>query len=243
MSGLYCPRIHRQSGFSLIELMIAMLIGLFLLFGVVQIFMGSRLTYQAHEGIGRIQENGRFAIEIMSRQVRMAGFRSQPLSGTSLAAVNGRNNVAAGGTDNALAGTDKLILVYQGATDGGTTNCLGNAVTANATTTVVFLVDANRTLRCAVDPANIDEAVGQPILEGVSDMQLLFGEQTIDSSTNPPTRSYRYVTANNVTTWGSVISVRIQLSVDSVETFNPDLPDDGRLALPYSTTVTIRNRT
>ncbi|MCD9029781.1 PilW family protein [Luteimonas sp. BDR2-5] len=63
----------RVRGFSLIELMIAMLIGLLLLIGVVQLFSASRAAYQLSEGMSRVQENGRFAIDFLQRDTRMAG--------------------------------------------------------------------------------------------------------------------------------------------------------------------------
>ncbi len=243
----FANSIHRHRGFSLIELMIALVIGLFLMLGVIQIFAGSRLSYQVHEGIGRIQENGRFGIEILSRQIRMAGYRSSfrlsdaTVFGVGNRIIDGRNNVAGGGADSVVAGSDKLIIRYQGATDGTTVDCLGNALGGGTTGVMVFMVNANRALHCAVNPGNIDTAVGQPLLEGVTDMQLLFGERTVNVATSPPAEQFRYVTANNVTAWDNVISVRIVLSVDSIQSVDPDLPN-GRLVIPYSSTVTIRNR-
>lgn len=59
-------------GFTLVELMVALAIGLLLTIGVVQIFSASRSTYQLDEGLARAQENGRFAIEFMSREIRHA---------------------------------------------------------------------------------------------------------------------------------------------------------------------------
>lgn len=230
-----------QRGFSLVELMVALLISLFMLIGVVQIFTGSHRSFKLHEGLSRVQENGRFAIEVLGRQIRMAGFRSQPLTGSSFNAIDGRNNVSAGGDDEARAGTDKLILRFEGALDGTTVNCLGNSVTSGSPVVVVFLVGEDRSLRCAVNPADIDKAVGQPLIQGVTDMQLLFGERVINTSTTPPTRQYRYVTADNVSVWSDVVSVRIELFTDSVSHIDPTLPD-GRLVLPYISTVTLRNR-
>ena len=70
------PRVtlrHRQAGLSLIELMIAMVIGLVLILGLVQVFGASRQAYQLSQGIARNQENGRFAVDFLSRDLRMAG--------------------------------------------------------------------------------------------------------------------------------------------------------------------------
>ncbi|MET0756352.1 MAG: prepilin-type N-terminal cleavage/methylation domain-containing protein, partial [Pseudoxanthomonas sp.] len=60
-------------GLSLIELMIAILIGLILLVGVIQVFAAARTAYQLSTGLARAQENGRFAIDYLQRDIRMAG--------------------------------------------------------------------------------------------------------------------------------------------------------------------------
>ena len=60
-------------GMSLIELMIALLIGLILLIGVIQVFSASRASYQLSQGVARNQENGRFAMDFLSRDLRMVG--------------------------------------------------------------------------------------------------------------------------------------------------------------------------
>ncbi len=68
------PRgVRHQAGLSLIELMIALLIGLVLILGLIQVFAASRQAYQLSQGIARNQENGRFAMDFLSRDLRMAG--------------------------------------------------------------------------------------------------------------------------------------------------------------------------
>lgn len=63
-----------EQGFSLVELMIALLIGLIISVGVVQIFSATRATYQLDESLARAQENGRFALEFLTHDVRHAGY-------------------------------------------------------------------------------------------------------------------------------------------------------------------------
>ncbi len=63
---------HHQ-GFSLIELMIGMVIGLILLLGVVTIFTSTQRVNNTEENLSRIQENARLAFDIMARDIRMAG--------------------------------------------------------------------------------------------------------------------------------------------------------------------------
>lgn len=63
-----------QAGFSLVELMIAMLISLFLLGGVIQVFSGSKQTYRLNEGMARLQENVRYAFDRISADLAAAGY-------------------------------------------------------------------------------------------------------------------------------------------------------------------------
>ena len=62
-----------QQGLSLIELMISLLMSLFILAGLVTVFSLNRATYQTDEGMARLQENGRFALDFLTRDIRSAG--------------------------------------------------------------------------------------------------------------------------------------------------------------------------
>lgn len=61
-------------GMSLIELMIALVIATVLIGGMLQIFMATKASYQLQQGVARVQENGRFAMQLIERSVRMAGY-------------------------------------------------------------------------------------------------------------------------------------------------------------------------
>tara|TARA_R110001583_G_scaffold26571_7_gene95838 strand:- start:5265 stop:6203 length:939 start_codon:yes stop_codon:yes gene_type:complete len=66
--------ISKQSGFSLIELMIAMALGLLVMFSVLQIFTASMQSTVIQNAFARVQENGRMSIELISRDIRVADF-------------------------------------------------------------------------------------------------------------------------------------------------------------------------
>ncbi len=66
--------LHKQTGLSLIELMISITLGLVLMAGVVQMFVSSKTVFTTQQSLSRIQETGRLAIEFLSRDIRMAGF-------------------------------------------------------------------------------------------------------------------------------------------------------------------------
>jgi len=71
VSGMGRPEI--ESGFSLVELMISLVLGLILTLGVTQIYLSSSDTYRLTDGLARIQENARFASEFLGREIREAG--------------------------------------------------------------------------------------------------------------------------------------------------------------------------
>ena len=66
--------IKQQQGLSLIELMVALVISVFLLGGVVQVYTANKSTYRFSEAMSRIQENARYSLDTMARDLRMAGF-------------------------------------------------------------------------------------------------------------------------------------------------------------------------
>ncbi len=63
-----------QQGMSLIELLIAMIIGMLLTAGAIQLFISNKATYKIENSLSRLQETGRFVVEAMAREIRMAGY-------------------------------------------------------------------------------------------------------------------------------------------------------------------------
>ena len=67
-------RTRRCQGFSIVEMMVAMVISLILLAGVAQIFLSSRQNFTLQNTLGRQQENGRYASNTIARDLRRAGY-------------------------------------------------------------------------------------------------------------------------------------------------------------------------
>lgn len=60
-------------GFTLIELMVAMLLGLIVIAGVGSVFLANQRTYRTNHALGDVQDGARMAFELMARDVRDAG--------------------------------------------------------------------------------------------------------------------------------------------------------------------------
>jgi len=64
----------RQAGFSILELMIALLLGVVVVSGIVQLFVGNSRTYELVNAQSRLQENARYAFEFITAAARNAGY-------------------------------------------------------------------------------------------------------------------------------------------------------------------------
>jgi len=62
-----------SSGFSLIELMVAMVLGLIVVSGVISVFLANQRTYRTNQALSDVQDGSRIAFEMMARDIREAG--------------------------------------------------------------------------------------------------------------------------------------------------------------------------
>ena len=65
---------HKQNGLSLVELMIAVTLGLLLTGAVVSFFTQTKRSYLENDNYSRMQENARFAMDILAQDLMHAGF-------------------------------------------------------------------------------------------------------------------------------------------------------------------------
>lgn len=83
-------RFKQQQGTTLVELMVALAIGSFLMIGAVQIYNQSRQAFVVNDSIARVQETAQFAMDIIEQDIRMASnwgrtSRSLAIEGRSIA--------------------------------------------------------------------------------------------------------------------------------------------------------------
>ena len=199
--------IKRQSGIGLVEIMVSMVIALFLLLGIGTIFITTRSTYGDQQGLSNLQDNERLAMFMLTNVIQTGGYFPDPLTTTATASlpvtapyvVAGQ---AVSGTEGGAA-PDTVRARFVTASGDGIGSCNGGANTSGANVLVdnVFDISGN-TLRCAVNGAN-----PQPLVTGVSDMQVLYGVDTTSSGS-----ATAYVNAGAVANWNNVKSVRITLT-------------------------------
>jgi len=69
----------RERGFTLVELMVSLVLGLILTGGVVALFIQSRQSFAIDENVARMQDHARFAMNELARDIRMASYVTEPL--------------------------------------------------------------------------------------------------------------------------------------------------------------------
>ena len=87
-------RYTQQTGLTLVELMVALAIGSFLILGAVQIYNQSRQAFVINESIARVQETAQFALDTLEADIRMASNFGRTSAGLSIegASVPGDEN-------------------------------------------------------------------------------------------------------------------------------------------------------
>lgn len=120
MNPFLRPCLHRktdQHGLSLVELMVAMVLGLVLIGGVVGIYLASRASGRTERGLSDVQETGRFAFAFMAPDIRLAGYlgcsRGNPNPTLTNALTNSTDYIYRFAIGTGIRGFD--------ATPGGTT--------------------------------------------------------------------------------------------------------------------------
>jgi len=111
LSHARAVRVHgRTAGFGLIELMVAMVLGLIVLGAAFAVFMSNQNTFRANEGINRIQESARVAFELISRDIKAAG--GSACSNVSIVETTDGNSVAF--RDTPVVGTGAELTAVSG---------------------------------------------------------------------------------------------------------------------------------
>lgn len=237
-------RFAKQQGLSLIELMIAMLLGLVLMTGVINIFLSSSQTYRLQDALFRVQETSRFALEIMKTDLRSSGF--DDFLGT-YGVLKNLNQRSVFGVEQGLPSTPEIA-----------------ANSVNGRVSDVMLVDGSETpAGLAVYYVAPDAAAnGQlalfrnnaAIAENVEGLNIQYGVDT-DSDRFP--NRFADATAITAAEWssGGIVAVKLDLLLAAGEPglvsdppaalpapFNGVNISDGRLYRMFSTTVALRNK-
>ena len=220
------------SGLALPELMVALAIGLVLILASTALLMLTRSTYLLTDDRARVEESGRYALDIISQAVRQAGYRDWSAAGavvTAWPAVTGldarslrdASDGLAGPYGTTVNGSDALALRFDGNASGsGDTvmkNCAGASVPADgpgAGWSIFYVANdsiGEPELRCKYWTANGWNS--DALVRGVDGFQVLYALDN-DPVDNTPRR---YMNASAVVLaqdgWRRVAALKVALLV------------------------------
>ncbi|MEQ5836529.1 PilW family protein [Marinobacter sp. NFXS9] len=252
----------KQKGLSLIELMIAMTLGLILMAGVVRIFLSSKQTYTVVTAQSQAQENARVVTHFLGRGLRHAGYWSDPTVARDFddRLGFGEDEVITATNNDATNNSDTVTIRYNGAADGAIHTCLnGQPDETEIAVDRYFIAPASGSeqvagLRCqsqifAIGSSTAKSNTTQTLIVGVENLQIELG-------LGDEMRVKEYVSPDEVTDWTEVKSIRYAVLATSnqdtagqKDTRSYQLIDgetvngagDKRLRLVQKDTVFLRN--
>jgi type IV pilus assembly protein PilW len=209
---------HTQ-GFTLLELMIAMTIGLFLAGALITVVQTNKTVFLNQNQLEQMQDSQRMAMTLMADVIQSAGYFPQPwvntLGGTLTASGAFANSQAITGVYSAATPGDKISVRYMTAPQDGILNCsglsnanpVGGANVIYVNTFAVQTVGTSGQLICTMN------GIQYNLVSGVTNLSVLYGVKTnaAASGNNVDT----YMNATQVTAggyWQSIISVQIILT-------------------------------
>jgi len=252
----YAVRAH---GFTLVELMVAVVISVFLIGGLLTLVQTMKQTTTVQSGLSQLQDGERYAVELLNDSIQAAGDYPNatiggqaatfpainiPVAPTGSTLVFAQGQVIAGADTASPAGS---VLGARYMTSGtaavypdGLISCAGNTSPTPVTWINVFYVDGGGNLQCqltTIDAAGNQTITTIPLVNGITAMQVLYGERT---NTSSPTMSVdSYLTATQTTALAPVVNSNWQpgwnqvRSVQVTFTFtNPLANLAGQAAVP-----------
>lgn len=229
-------RARGQRGFSIIELMIAMLIALFLLGGLVTLVVGSRRSNGTQSALSQLQDNERVAMTLIANVVQKAGYFPYPTTATGGQTINSflTENYAGisfivsqvvGGT-YAAGGPDTFGIRYfapASDTNAAIINCAGQSNTGTASNlwyTNVFSIGTSNGvsyLQCQVRSTSGGTLTVTPtvnLIPNVTNMQVLYGIGSTAGAANNDFSVVQYLNANQISgnAWLNVTCIKVTLT-------------------------------
>lgn len=209
------PARRLQAGFSLLELLIALTIGVFLLAGIAAVLAVTRQNFNAQAGMGQLQDDQRIAVNMLVSAIEHAGYYYNPQDDTALTSfplaapfVNEGHSVA--GSSGSAGWADSISIRYVQSPAGTSSSdfmedCNGISNTGSVAVLSVntFTLDGQNQLTCAVgsNPA-------KPLAAGISSFTVLYG---VDADKDRSVDFYLPALAMTATYWALVGSVQVSI--------------------------------
>jgi type IV pilus assembly protein PilW len=204
-----------QRGFTLLEIMIAMTIGLFLAGALVTVVQTNKRVFLNQNQLEQMQDGERMAMTLMADVIQSAGYFPDPttntLGGTLVLSGAFANSQAITGNYTAAAPGDTISVRYMTASGDNILNCSGLSNTSGANTIYVnkFAVVPGVPSGQLVCTMN---GTAYTLVNGVTNLTVLYGVKTNAAAAGNNVDEYLNAGQMTPANWQNVISVQISLT-------------------------------
>lgn len=242
---------HKQA-FSLIEIMIASLLGIILIAGLMQIFLSIKKTYQLQQALAIIQENGRYVTYLLNQNIRMAGFdQCEDTEANAKEIIYGYsgNHLPTALKNSHVIPTSDVVAIKRCASNNG----------KEKMATILFYVAGNLRKNETGQATsglyekilfNNNENKTQELVSGLEDMRISFGISNDDRDVV----AYKRIGQMQKDDWQKIKSLEIALLLNSInnvlsnaQIYNFDqqkiIANDKMLHKEWDTYITLREST
>ena len=239
---------HCKRGFTLIELLISMVVGIIVLGAMVSTFIIQRKSYDVQEQITEMIQNARAAMDIMSREIRMAGYQ---VEGSAIINPGSSAITFLGDVDS-----DVITAIHTNPASASQTSISVNLSDRDdyvASTDYIFISDGTQSEFVQVDDSDPYSTSGEPdtinLSAGLTHSYAVGSlVQTVEQITyqldgTTLERNEKELAPNieslNFTYGSNTITIRITARASKPD---PDYQGDGYRRKTLTTTVKLRNR-
>jgi type IV pilus assembly protein PilW len=236
----------RQSGYSMIELSVALVIALFLLNGMFMILQNTRNASNNQSALAQLQDEERMAMTMLTDVIQQAGSYPTWQTQDPTTAMPASANFALDGQSVAGAANpkpaygDMVRVRYIG--DGNVLDCQGSTIPNGTIREMTFYVDVgNNNGQAPQLYCSIDGNAGLPLIPNVSNLTVRYGVDSISASSTNAYLTADQVTAAGGTLWNNVLTVKIALSFT-----NPLALQPGQAARPtiaFNRVIAVQSKT
>lgn len=200
-----------ETGLSLVELMIALVLGSLISAAAIQMLVTNKTTMSSQQGGNEVEENGRFALDVIMRDLRKAGMRPTTTTTeitTPIGVSDGSGNTG-----------DSITVTYvadSSDTNVPPTDCNGNSLSGTNPTVINRYYVSSGQLMCLGNGS----ATAAVLADGIDVFQIIYG---VDGTVNDKLAVTQWKSAPAATE--TIVAVRIGMMLHSDMVYpNPPTP-------------------
>jgi type IV pilus assembly protein PilW len=244
-----------QRGYSLIEVVVAIAIALFLMGGALRIVQNTRTSSKIQGQLAQLQDSERMAMQLMTDVIQSTGYYPNPHIFTAAEtlvspsfAARGAPNIAAVPVPGALG--DTITVRYAAGPLDKVNNCRGDQNTGAGafetwenTFSVVQAASGpggvpQFQLQCRLWSRSTGAFVTNPLVLGVQNLTIVYGINTAGAGTGSCADRYKASKDMQPVDWSNVCSVKVTLTFTNP--MNP--PGGAKPTIAFTRVIAVMNK-